>query len=418
MKVLFVSKHLPYRADSGITIRILNLLNCLSTVCDVACAYIVDAAESNEQTLRECRIDVVNYLIESRSAPGAVRRYAVHLLELFTISGRIKTAMAEIVEKERPDIVWLEFGYIGHFVPFMKRFGLPVVYGSHNSQFKLDFGIWKSNRSIRYRLKMAPFVLLYFMHERLFFRLADLVLCISRQDLRYYGKQIPPVKLQLMPFIFDDGGLASIAPFPTDYPYIYMVGSLRAYQNYSAAIFALEQIWPILLRKNSRLRLYIVGELPEEGFPEYRRLLQRVACTDRVFLTGRVESVIPFAKGALANLVPLSIGSGIRTKIIESVACGTPVVSTSIGAEGLPFVDGESIFIADTAAGLAEKVLLLLNDAQLRDKMAEKAYRKFREELSNEAGTRIIGAIFANMNLPGRRPVRAVNAGMPSGGQV
>ena len=98
-------------------------------------------------------------------------------------------------------------------------------------------------------------------------------------------------------------------------------------------------------------------------------------------------------------MVPLSIGSGVRTKIIESAACGTPVVSTSIGAEGLPFVTGESIAIADTAEGLAEQVQQLLNDGGLRGIMAEKAYMKYKEELSCDAGMRKIKNIFHELNL-------------------
>ncbi|MDD2337017.1 MAG: glycosyltransferase [Geobacteraceae bacterium] len=399
MKVLFISKHIPYRADSGITVKMLNLLTCLSSVCDVACAYIVDARESNEHALKACKIKAINYLIESKNQPAALKRYAVHLLELFTISGRVKTVLSEIMEKEKPDIVWLEFGYIGHFVPFMKRFGLPVVYASHNSQFKLDFGIWNSTGNIIYRLKMAPFVLSYFIHERLFFRLADLVFCISLQDMSYYSNFISPAKLRFVPFFFDTGNLAAVDPFTADHPYICMVGSLRSYQNYSAAIFAINNVWPILLRENRRIHLYIIGELPEEKSPEYRLMAKCVAKTERIVLKGRVESVIPFVKGAYVSMVPLFIGSGVRTKIIESAACGTPVVSTSIGAEGLPFVDGKSICIADSAETMAEKVMCLVTDSAKRDKIAREAYLIYYKELSCQACRQKIGEIFRELSI-------------------
>lgn len=400
MKILFVSKHIPYRADSGITVKMHNLLCCLSGAFEVACAFVVDEQESNKPDLGACRLPVANYLVESKKQSLCLTRYLVHLLELFTISGKIKTALSGIVDRERPDLVWLEFGYVGHFIPFMKKFGIPVVYASHNSQFRLDFGIWKSNGNIIYRLLMAPFVLLYFIHERLYFKLADLVLCISTRDMPYYGRFINPAKLRLLPFLFDCRDPASIAPMATDYPYVCIVGSLRSYQNYSAAMFAIEEVCPILFGKDDRLRLYIVGELPDESSPEYRRLTRSVAHSKRVVLTGRVDSVIPFVKGAAAQLVPLSIGSGVRTKIIESAVCGTPVVSTSIGADGLPFVDGESIFIADTAAGLAEKILQLVGDGAARREMAEKAFAKYHEELSCEVGVRIVKTFLRDLNLP------------------
>jgi polysaccharide biosynthesis protein PslH len=376
-----------------------NLLICLSGEFDVACAFVVDEREGNRSDLDACKLDVTNYLIESKRESSSLKRYLLHLLELFVISGKIKTALSEIMEKEKPDLVWLEFGYIGNYIPFLKKFGVPVIYGSHNSQFKLDFGIWKANCNILYRVSMAPFVLLYFIHERLYFRLADLVLCISTQDIPYYERFINSAKLRLLPFLFDCRGLAAIAPHSTEHPYVCLVGSLRAYQNYSAAMFAIEEVFPILFEKNNRLQLYVIGELPDEGSQEYRLLSRSIAETGRVILTGRVESVIPFVKGATAHLVPLSIGSGVRTKIIESVVCGTPVVSTSIGAEGLPFIDGESIFIADTADGLAEKVLMLVNDDKLRSEMSEKAFAKYREELSCEVGLKMIKNYLRDLNL-------------------
>ena len=277
-KVLFISRHIPYRANSGITVKIKNLLACLSRVSDVVCVFIVDKEEGNQPALSDCNdLQVTNYLIESKKKPFGVTRYLVHLLELFTISANVKKTLSGIMEKENPDIVWLEFGYIGHFVPFMRKYGVPVVYGSHNSQFKLDYWLWRSNGNIVYRLKMAPFVLFYLLHEKLFFRLPDRFFCISRQDLSYYAKFIPSAKLRLLPFFFDEGDLANINPFITDQPYVCMVGSLRSYQNYAAAIFTLENIWPILQKKNPHLHLYVIGEQPVEGSPESMRLKQCLA---------------------------------------------------------------------------------------------------------------------------------------------
>lgn len=400
MKILFISKYIPYQAEWGSGIKMLNLLTCISGAFDVACAFIVDERKGNQEAIASCRLPVTNYLLESKHEAFAAKRYLVHLLELFTIPAKTRTALAAIMEKERPDVVWLEFSYIGHFIPFLKKFGVPVVYVSHNSQFALDYGIWKSNGNLAYRLKMGPFVLLYLIHEKRYFKLADLVLCISRQDMAYYARLIPPDKLRVLPFLFPEAKPAATHSSTPAPPYICMVGSLRSYQNYAAAVFAIEQVWPILFKKNERLQLYIVGQLPAEGSPEHRYLSRIVAETERVTLTGRVDSVVPFIREAAAQLVPLFIGSGVRTKIIESAVCRTPVVSTTIGAEGLPFIDGKSIFIADTATDLAEKILLLLEDPVTRNRMAESAFATYREELSCEVGVRMVKTFLRELGLP------------------
>ncbi|MHC1696769.1 MAG: glycosyltransferase [Geobacteraceae bacterium] len=399
MKILFVSNYIPYRADSGITVKIQNLLACMSRVCEVSCVFIVDEREGNRSDLDACRLNVTNHLIELKREDFGIKRYLLHLYRLFAISSRLRDALSDIMVRENPELVWLEFGYLGHFIPFMKRFGVPVVYSSHNSQFSLDWGLWVSNGNLAYKLRMAPFILSYFFHERRYFGLADILLCISRPDMGYYGRLFPTAKLRLLPYLFDTMNLTETSTFTEDHPYLCMVGSLKSYQNYSGVLFALDRVWPILARENSFLRLYIIGELPTEGSQEYRYLRHLVDKSRRVILKGRVESVIPFVKGALASLVPLSIGSGVRTKIIESVVCGTPVVSTTIGAEGLPFVNGESIFIADTAEELAARVLDLAKDARKREKMAGLAYRIYCEELSCDAGRRILAEIFSDLKL-------------------
>lgn len=402
MKILFISNYIPYRADSGITVKMQNLLACMSRFHKMTCCYIVDERENNWKEIELCGLDVTNCLIQVKQEKFRVKRYLLHLYRLFTIPGYVRNAISEIVEQEKPHLIWLEFGYLGHFIPFMKTFGVPVVYCSHNSQFSLDWMLWRSNGNILSKIKMAPFVLLYYFHERMYFGLADVLLCISHRDLMYYRRLFPTTNLRILPFLFNSGGLTGTGSHEDESPYLCMVGSLKSYQNYAAALFAIEKVWPIISRENSLLRLYIIGELPPDGSAESGNLARLVAGCSGVILKGRVESVLPFVKGALASLVPLSIGSGVRTKIIESVVCHTPVVSTTIGAEGLPFVDGESILIADTAEGLATKILDLTKDAGKREKMAELAYRIYCEELSCDAGRRILADIFSDLKLQQR----------------
>jgi glycosyltransferase involved in cell wall biosynthesis len=97
--------------------------------------------------------------------------------------------------------------------------------------------------------------------------------------------------------------------------------------------------------------------------------VQRLA-GDGITVTGRVDDVRPALHEATVSVVPLRIGGGTRLKIYESMAAGTPVVSTTVGAEGLPGEPGRHLLIADSPTAFAEAVISLLRDPVRRDAMA------------------------------------------------
>jgi len=112
-------------------------------------------------------------------------------------------------------------------------------------------------------------------------------------------------------------------------------------------------------------KFYIVGRNPP---PRITKL-----ASDSIVVTGRVESVMPFIRKAAVFIVPLRIGGGTRLKIYEAMAAGKAVVSTSVGAEGLDFHDGEDILIADEADKFASDVVELLVNKDRRIKLGGSA---------------------------------------------
>lgn len=401
MKILFVSGNIPYKANSGITVKIFNLLAALSQFNDVVAAFISDKTEMNVSAEKRCTLNVRNHLILEKKYSNRVVRYCSHVLRVLFMTRVAKSRLATLIRKENPDIVWLEFGYICHLIPFLRQFRTPIVYGSHNSQFLLDYGVWKTHPFMR-KLLQAPFIFVYFIHERLFFRLADRFCCISSHDMAYYGRFIPPKNIAYLPYYFDDRNISEKEHgIKVDHKYICLVGSLRAYQNYSAVIFTLQLIWPLVHASRKDLYLYIIGELPPGESPEYRELQNTLVVSNNVIVTGEVPSVIPYVKSALVNIVPILLGSGVRTKIIESVACRTPVVSTGIGAEGLPFVNDESILIADDPAQFSKKVLQLVDDEAGREKISSRAYAVYSKELSIHAAVENLKTILSDYDKDG-----------------
>ena len=110
--------------------------------------------------------------------------------------------------------------------------------------------------------------------------------------------------------------------------------------------------------------------------------LKKLAGRQQVNLTGWVEDVRPYIAAAAVCIVPLRIGGGTRLKIFEAMAMAKPVVSTTIGAEGLPVRHGENILLADTAEGFARETIELLRNPARRKQIGLAAHKMVVENYS------------------------------------
>lgn len=144
------------------------------------------------------------------------------------------------------------------------------------------------------------------------------------------------------------------------------VGSMDWMPNIDGMRWFLAHVFPLIRQEKPDCQLAIVGRNPPQA-------LLDAAKDPGVTVTGTVPDVRPFLWQSALSIVPLRVGGGTRLKIFEAMAAGTAVVSTTIGAEGLPVRHGETIQIADTAQQFAADCLYLLADAQARQKMARQA---------------------------------------------
>ena len=144
-------------------------------------------------------------------------------------------------------------------------------------------------------------------------------------------------------------------------------GSMDWAPNVDAILYFENSILPIISRAIPECTLTVVGRNPA---PQLRQLEQR---NSRIKITGRVEDIRDYVSRASAYIVPIRIGGGTRLKIYEAMAMGKPVISTSVGAEGLPLCDGEELLIADEPESFARAVVQVLMDAKLANRLGERA---------------------------------------------
>lgn len=150
------------------------------------------------------------------------------------------------------------------------------------------------------------------------------------------------------------------------------VGSMDYHANIDAAIWFVREVWPALAQKFPALDFTIAGRQPTAAV--------RALATERVHVTGTVPDVRALYAEAFAVVVPLRVGGGTRLKILEAMAAGVPVISTSLGAEGLSVEPNRHLIIANTENEFSQAVAGLLTDRGLRLSLAENARKLVVDE--------------------------------------
>jgi sugar transferase (PEP-CTERM/EpsH1 system associated) len=200
--------------------------------------------------------------------------------------------------------------------------------------------------------------------ERHYVQLADYVLTVSENDRACFARYVDPKRISVIPTGVDTEYFQPM-PGPAQPNTTVFTGSMDWMPNEDGVAYFVEKILPLVRREIPEALFWAVGRRPP-------RRLEALASVN-VVVTGAVEDIRPYLGKAAVCVVPLRSGSGTRIKIFEAMAMGKAVVSTSLGAEGLPVRHGENIILADDPADFARQVVDLLRDPQRCVQLGEAA---------------------------------------------
>jgi glycosyltransferase involved in cell wall biosynthesis len=296
----------------------------------------------------------------------------------------------------QPDLVWLGFGGISYdLVDALRRdVRVPLVLETECvwSRFILRELPFESNPSRRERIlaegraKEAE--------ERRGAQHVDITTAVSEVDAAYFRSIAPsPDRVMLLANVidvdayFDDESRAHL-----EQPALLFAGTLsEGTANVDAIVWLVDQIMPAVWRVRPDVHLYLVGRSPAAPILARRG--------PRVHVTGEVPSIVPYLRASVAALVPLRWESGTRFKILEAFACRTPVISTTLGAEGLDVEDGKHLLLADDAPAFARSILRVLERPDVGKSLVEPAFRLVREKYDLAAAEQQIGCVLQRLGL-------------------
>jgi polysaccharide biosynthesis protein PslH len=315
--------------------------------------------------------------------------------------------LARRVVEEDVDLVWLGFGGISYpLLELRARTGRPVVLETESvwSRFILREAPFETDPRRRAEIEREGAAKTE--EERRGAQVADLTTAVSEIDAAYFRSLDPERdRVRLLPNVIDvaayadagtpgahgaDGGPGrpgdgqGVPRLKT--PAICFSGTLaRGTANVDAALWLLDAIMPHVWARLPSLHVYLVGRHPA---PELRARAGRL-----VHVTGEVPATVPYLRQAVAAVVPLRWESGTRFKILEAFACHTPVVSTTLGAEGLEVESGRHLLLADTPAAFADAIVALATEPDLRARLVGPAFELVRSRYDLSSAERHIRAI-------------------------
>lgn len=276
----------------------------------------------------------------------------------------VRRSLLALLKNADFDVIICDFVIAAGVIPWDSP--LPKILFTHNVEAMIwrrhyevsSNPLWKAISWLEWR-KMAS-------AEARYLRRADYVLTVSDGDRDSFLPIVPSEKISVIPTGVD---VEYFRPMRVDEApdSLVFTGSMDWLPNEDAILYFAEEILPLILRRKPKVWLEVVGRKPS-------RKLQSLAESNKsIRLTGWVDDIRPFLARGTVCIVPLRIGGGTRLKIFEAMAMGKAVVSTSIGAEGLPVRSGDNISLADTPHDFADAVTLLLEDRDRRKRLGDAA---------------------------------------------
>ncbi|MBE6335576.1 MAG: glycosyltransferase family 4 protein [Lentimicrobiaceae bacterium] len=291
------------------------------------------------------------------------------------ISQQFTNKLIEILKKDRYDIVQLEMIYMAPYIETIRQYSdAKIILRAHNVEHLIWDRIAKETKFLPKRWYINHLVRTLKKFEMETLHKVDGIAAITYRDAAFFRGEtaVPVIDIPYGVNPQDFTPNYNIKETPT----FYHIGSMNWMPNEEGIKWFVTKIWDKIIKKSPKASIYLAGRHMPKWLLNMRK--------DNIYVIGEVPDSKKFIEEHDVAIVPLLSGSGIRIKIIESMAMGKTVITTLVGAEGIQYSEYENIIIADTAAKMVEAVNRIMRDPNEASRIGQKARLLIEEVYDNK----------------------------------
>ena len=369
MKVLYIASHLTVPPIGGPELRTWNSIRALAQAKDVSLTIMT--SKGTDQSTRAA--------ILSLDVRLAYPRQAGLRAKVFGQRVSLAESVVRVAQKQQIDVIWWSFASLHAHAIQEVRLRLPgvIIVADTDSVWSRFVGRGViAATSDEHRSEILKEAHRAELDEGALMQSADVVTAVSEIDAEYYRSIQGSADVQVFANVIDLADFDDDVPSPDSRDYAISVSG-SFYAEHSPMVhgtkWLLRDVMPIVWSLNPEVAVRVVGRGSSKFF---------VAQDSRVDILGQVGNIHREIVRTRAALVPLFFESGTRFKILEAAALGTPVVSTSLGAEGLIMAHNAEIFVADLAPDFARRIVAVFEDREHSSLIAQNALDLVRTKYS------------------------------------
>ncbi|HZL11354.1 MAG TPA: glycosyltransferase family 4 protein [Prolixibacteraceae bacterium] len=384
MRILQLMNKVPWPANDGGAIACLSMTKGFSMLGHEVTVLSMNTSKHHirkKDMPSQIRSKADFHLVE---VPAAINWIEATLNLLFSklpynaqrfISDDFSFDLIKLLTEKTFDVIQLEGLYLCPYIPVIRKYsGALIAYRAHN----IEYEIWERTATLSHGLRSTYLRNLSKRIKRFeisYLNSYDLLVPITDRD----GKILDSLG-NIKPRHTSQTGIDFSALVPTakklEFPSLFHIGALDWSPNQEGLIWFFDRCWPKIHSENPELKFYLAGRNAPEWF---ERHIKRAG----VEYLGEIDDAYDFMNSKAVMVVPLFSGSGMRIKIIEGMALGKPIVTTDIGTEGIPTVDGNNILIANDATQFTEAISRLIKNRDLADQIGKNAIGFIQEKFDN-----------------------------------
>ena len=365
MRILILTPWLPYPPEFGGGIRIYELIKNLSLRHRVSLLTYAEPGQEARISALQSLCEAVHTVLPDQSSDRHEGKRSRQLATLFstasyqrrsTYTPQMQAAIDTLLATEDFDIVQVEFSQMGAF-DFKTR--AVIVLDEHNIEYELLYRTHCSERSPARKLYNGLEFVKFRAEEQRAWHKVDACLLTSCREEEILHGVLPKKRTAVIPNGVDIENFKSTGETHVNPNSIVFTGLMKYRPNIDGVLYFVKEVLPQILKVRPAVVFSIVGQGPTEE-------IQRLAGPN-VVVTGRVPEVRSYLDQAAAVVVPLRMGSGTRLKVLEALAMGKAIISTSLGCEGINVSSGKHLLVADDPTHFAQSVLKILDDPTLAE---------------------------------------------------